>query len=236
MAQIKPVAVDVGSKYKNAVIGYSIRTLEDKVYSKFTTKAILKSDVPDIFYTSAIVPTAGGYIVWGIESQDLFFDTIEPCYEIPDFSATLDQLYKAISQLVIPNPDIVMNVDTTEFIKQVESVKTYVLNAVSDSNVSHIESVRELCIRFDELTANYNKLSVINSVVEQHSKMESLRLALNEFMLGKSVTIDTKLDTPESTIEPIIAKLTELNNDKMKTRKQLELTAISKFLDSVSEA
>lgn len=62
----------LGPAYTGLSIGYRVLNLDRSTYSAFTTDDVAETDVDGTYTVSggALVPSAGGYIVWGIDGTD----------------------------------------------------------------------------------------------------------------------------------------------------------------------
>jgi len=80
MPQTTAVAADLGLLHTAKAIGYRVLNLDATIYSAFSTTGVAETNVLGFYRkdNGAVVPDAGGYIVWGVSGTDYAADTIPP--------------------------------------------------------------------------------------------------------------------------------------------------------------
>ncbi len=229
MAQIIPKGIEVPTRYSDQSIGYSIKTMDDKVYSSF--KVANKSTVPNTFSATVIAPSNGGWIIWGLENSDMWLDTIEPQITIPDFKQTLSNLIEMINNLFMPLPtfEIKNQVDTQVFDDKVNELSQSVTEQLADELSKNLELNKQLVTQMDDLTAKYNKLQFISDNVVEQTNLENLRIAFTEFMNSKLSSNTDSLLSSEMQTESIINSISKLR----KRDEQKAFDAVSKLLNTL---
>ncbi len=129
MAQTVPLTVRLGAANTGLALGYRILNLDRTVYSAFTVTGVVESTVLGTYSVDdgAIVPDAGGYVVWGTSGSDRLEGNIDPAASLTAITTALATLQADVTTI-----DNFLDTEIATIITNLATVDTVVDGIAAD--------------------------------------------------------------------------------------------------------
>lgn len=190
MTQRIPADARLGRTRTKQNIGYRILYLSREEFSPFTVERVGETGIAGWYAVAGGVdaPAAGGYIVWGLETQDIAEEDIKPVPADTSTSllnriqAMLETLRANIRGMIPPPaPAPVVRVDTREFESSVTKLHSHVAELVQEGELrqdrkiveirQELATVQEFIARLDTLNDNATQLQHLDGAASRFTEM-----------------------------------------------------------------